>query len=151
VVRASSSAIVERPVVDVFAYLIDLPRHVDWKGTVLFIDPLSPQPVAAGFQFLEVRQTLGRRFECVSEVDECEPPRRLAWHAVDGPVAYRLEYTLVQREDGSTRIESVVTADDGAGGFFGLGDPVLQAFLEREMANAFGNMKDILEGRDEGC
>jgi hypothetical protein len=145
VVRASSSTIVERPLGDVFAYLIDLPCHVDWKGTVLFVDLLTGSRVEVGFRFLEVRQTLGRRFQCVSEVDACDPPRRLGWHVVDGPVQYRLEYDLAEHEGGATRIDGQVTADDGAGAFFGLGDGVLRSFLEREMANAFGNMKDILE------
>src|SRR5262249_26336414 len=41
VVRVNGVAFVDRPVRDVFDYVVDFARHVDWQGNVLFLDPLT--------------------------------------------------------------------------------------------------------------
>lgn len=143
--RGSGAAVVDRRVEDVFTYLADVSTHVDWQANELFVDPLTPPPLQVGSQFLEVRQTLGRRYESVVEVVACEPPRRLACRVVDGPVPYEIEYALTGNGAETTRVEMVVTAEAGA--YFGVAEPILQSIAEREIAGALGNMKDILESR----
>jgi Polyketide cyclase / dehydrase and lipid transport len=134
---------VARRVEEVFDYLTDVSSHVDWQSNELFVDPLTPPPLAVGSQFLEVRQTLGRRYESVVEVVVCEPPRRLVYRVVEGPVPYEIAYALTGGTDDATGIEMVVTGEAGA--FFGVGEPILQSIADREIAGALGNMKDILE------
>jgi Polyketide cyclase / dehydrase and lipid transport len=146
VVRAHGVAIVDRPVAEVFDYVLDLPSHVDWQGNVLFLDPLTQPPIGLGSQFLEVSQVLGRRFETVAEVVEFEPPFRIRYRAVDGPVQWETVYRLSD-EDGSTRIEIEFTGE--VGDFFGVSEAVVQSVTEREFESALANMKHILEGRDE--
>jgi hypothetical protein len=145
VVRGSGAAVVGRRMEDVFEYLADVSAHVDWQSSELFVDPLTPPPIHVGSQFLEVRQTLGRRYESVVEVVTCEPPRRLALRVVEGPVPYEITYALTGQGEEATRIEMVVANDSGA--YFGVGEPILQSIAEREVAGALGNMKDILESR----
>ena len=144
-VRANGAAVVERELEDVFAYLADVASHVDWQSGALFVDPLTPPPLAAGSQYLEVRQTLGRRYESVVEVVVCEAPFRLACRVVEGPVPYQFEYVLSESGPAATRVEITLSGD--AGVFFGVGDPILRSIAEREVAGSLGNMKDILESR----
>jgi len=146
VVRAHGVAIVDRPVAEVFDYVVDLPSHVDWQGNVLFLDPLTQPPIGLGSQFLEVSQVLGRRFETVAEIVEFEPPFRISYRAVNGPVQWETAYWLSD-EDGTTRIEIELTGE--VGDFFGVSEAVVQSVTERECESALANMKHILEGRDE--
>src|SRR5262245_42621331 len=130
---------------DVFDDLADVSTHVDWQSNELFVDPLTPPPIHVGSQFLEVRQTLGRRYESVVEVVACQPPSRLVLRVVEGPVPYEIAYVLTGHGVDATRVEMVVAGESGA--YFGVGDPILQSIGEREVAGALGNMKDILESR----
>jgi hypothetical protein len=146
VVRAQGAVIVERPVGDVFDYVVDLDSHVDWQGNVLFLDQLTPPPLAIGSRFLEVSQVLGRRFETVAEVVEFEPPFRIRYRAVDGPVPFETAYELSD-EGGATRVEIELTGE--VGDFFGVGESVVESVTSREFAQALANVKHILEGRGE--
>ena len=146
-VRASGTAVIERPLDDVFAYLADVTNAVAWHATDLYVDVLTPPPIAIGSQFLQVTQKLGRRFESVVEVVGLEPPVRLTCRAVDGPVPYEIDYRLSDRGDGLTRVEIEIAGDSA--GFYGVAERVVQAATEREIATALANVKDILEDRAE--
>ena len=146
-VRASGTAIVERRVSDVFAYLTDVSNAVAWHATELFVDLLTPPPIAVGSQYLEVTQKLGCRFESVVEVVGFEPPYRFTCKAVDGPVPYEIDYRLSPDGEERTRLEIEITGDSA--GYFGQAERVVQAATEREIATALGNVKDILEDRAE--
>ena len=145
-VRARGVANVERPVDDVFAYVVDLASHVEWQGNVIFLDPLTQPPVGVGSQFLEVSQVLGRRFETTVEIVEFEPPSGVRYRAVNGPVPWETAYRLSE-ERGATRIEIELTGE--VGDFFGVSEAVVQSVTEREFEQGLANMKHILEGRDE--
>lgn len=146
-VRASGSAIVDRRMSDVFAYLTDVTNAVAWHGTQLYVDPLTPPPIAVGSQFLEVTQRLGRRFESVIEVVGFEAPVRFTCKAVDGPVRYEIDYRLTDAGDSRTELEIEISGDTAS--YFGVAERVVQAATEREIATALGNVKDILEDRAE--
>jgi hypothetical protein len=147
VVRASGSAIVGRRLGEVFAYLTDVTNAVAWHAAQLYVDPLTPPPVAVGSQYLEVTQKLGRRFESVVEVVGFEPPVRFTCKAVDGPVPYEIDFRLRDAGEAGTQLEIEITADSA--GYFGVAERVVQAATEREIAAALGNVKDILEDRAE--
>lgn len=130
---------------DVFAYLSDVTNAVSWHATRLFVDPLTPPPVAVGSQFLEVTQKLGRRFESVVEVVTFEPPVRFVCKVVDGPVPYEIHYRLSDEGGAATQVHIEIVGDAAA--YFGVAERVVQAATEREIATALGNVKDILEDR----
>ena len=146
-VRASGSAIVERRLGEVFAYLTDVTNAVSWHATELFVDPLTRPPTTVGSQYLEVTQKLGRRFESVMEVVAHEAPVRFTCKSVDGPVPYEIDYRLSDAGEGRTRVEIEITSDATA--FLGVAERVVQAATEREIATALGNVKDILEDHAE--
>jgi len=147
VVRANGVAIVERSVGDVFDYVVDVTRHVEWQGNVLFLDQLTPPPVGLGSQFLEVSQVLGRRFETVAEIVEFEPPFKIRYRTVQGPVPFETVYRLSDQGGAATRIEMEFAGD--AGDFFGVSESVVESVTAREFQSALGNMKHILEGQSE--
>jgi hypothetical protein len=147
VVRASGTAIVERRVSDVFAYLTEVANAVAWHATELFVDPLTPPPLGIGSQFLEVTQKLGHRFESVVEVVAFEPPFRFTCKAVESPAPYEIDYRLSAAGEDRTRLVIEIAGDSA--GYFGLAERVVQAATEREIATALGNVKDILEDRAE--
>src|SRR5262249_43201331 len=145
--RANGVAIVERSVGDVFDYVVDLMRHVEWQGNVLFLDQLTPPPLGVGTQFLEVSQVLGRRFETIAGVVEFEPPFRIRYRTVDGPVPFETLYRLSDEGGGTTRIELEFAGD--VRDFFGVSESVVESVTAREFQSALGNMKHILEGQSE--
>ena len=144
-VRASGSAVIERPLGEVFAYLTDVTNAVAWHATDLYVDLLTPPPIAVGSQFLQVTQKLGRRFESVVEVVWFEPLARFTCRAVEGPVPTEIDYRFSSVSEGLTRVELEIAGDNA--GFYAVADRVVQAATEREIAAALGNVKDILEDR----
>jgi len=99
---ASNTVIVFVLVVDVFAFLADGTTAPRWRPGVLDIAPVSGDGAGAVYR-QGVRGPGGRRIAADSRVTASEPPRRLAFQTIAGPVRPSGEYRL---EDvaGATRL-----------------------------------------------
>ena len=101
---------VKSPVEQVFAYLADLEKHVEWSGELSFglekIQKVTPGPLKEGSVFKsQGKLSYKAGVEETSTVTEVEPHRRLAWETVsDAPGqqnTFCWAYTLEPRGDGT--------------------------------------------------
>jgi len=141
-IRVEHSAVIDRPVEEVFAYATD-PAHVaEWQSSAL--EATVDGPLQAGATGKEVRKFLGKRIESTMRIEAYEPPRRFALKVTSGPVPFRFEQTIEPEGDG-TRIS--VVAEGEPGGFFKLAEPLVERAVKREIAGNTETLKDILESR----
>ena len=89
----ASIEIARRPE-DVFAYLDQLARHGEWQEQIVRVTSVSDGPTRAGTRATEVRLVGGRERTMTYEVTEHDPPRRVAFRGIDGPVRPVGEVTL---------------------------------------------------------
>jgi uncharacterized protein YndB with AHSA1/START domain len=90
-----------RPPADVFAYLDQLERHTEWQGNLVDAKVQTEGPPRVGTRVLETRRVPGGPRDFTYEVTEHDPPRRVAFRVVDGPVRPVGTVTVEPVDDGS--------------------------------------------------
>jgi uncharacterized membrane protein len=90
-----------RPPADVFAYLDQLERHTEWQGNLVEAKVQTEGPPRVGTRVLETRRVPGGPRDFTYEVTEHDPPRRVAFRVVDGPVRPAGTVTVEPVDDGS--------------------------------------------------
>jgi uncharacterized membrane protein len=78
---------VERSQEDVFAYLDDLSRHGEWQEMIESVEVETEGPTRVGSRAADTRRVPGGRLQRTTyEIVEHDPPRRVAFRGIDGPV-----------------------------------------------------------------
>jgi uncharacterized membrane protein len=70
----------------VFSYLDQLDRHGEWQESILEVKIDTEGPTRAGSRATEKRKVPGGPREFTYEVTEHDPPRRVAFRGLNGPV-----------------------------------------------------------------
>ena len=135
---------IDRPVGEVFAFLMDPDNDPTWQSTILEVAVEPEGPIAVGTKYHQQRRFLGKRFPVTFEVTEHEPPKKSTIQITDGPFPGEAGYRLEGFQDGT---ELTVSADLEAAGFFKLAEPVFTRIFRREMASNLGILKELLEAR----
>jgi uncharacterized protein YndB with AHSA1/START domain len=128
---------------EVFTYLEDPEKVVQWQAWAVDVQQETPGPRGVGTRFRDVRKFLGRKIDSTVEFTEYEPPRTLALKVSAGPVPFNVRQTL-EPAAGGTRL--VVHAEGEPGGFFKLAEPIVARAADRQMKGDFETLKDLLEG-----
>ena len=71
---------------DVFAYMDQLERHAEWQGSIVSSTRETDGPVGVGTRATDVRRVPGGKQSVTYEITEHDPPRRVAFKGVNGPV-----------------------------------------------------------------
>jgi carbon monoxide dehydrogenase subunit G len=129
---------------EVFAYLEDPEKVVQWQAWAVEIEQETEGARGAGTRFRDVRKFLGRKIESTTEFVEYDPPRALGIKVSAGPIPFRIRHTLEAAGDG-TRV--AVHAEGEPGRFFKLAEPIVARTAERQIRNDFETLKDLLESR----
>lgn len=95
-VVAKASAVIQKPVEDVFHFIGDefFDNYPKWSPEVVELKPLSGGPLKVGSMARQVRVDHGHRSESTFAVTELQPNRRIAFSGVSN--AYRCAYELRQ-------------------------------------------------------
>jgi uncharacterized protein YndB with AHSA1/START domain len=136
---------IARPPDQVFAYVTDPSRFVEWQQGVVSGRIEGDGPTQVGSRCVTTRRIGGSGRTTTSEITEVEPPRRWADRGLDGPIRARVEVG-VEPIDGNAG-SRVIIAVDFAG--HGIGKLLVPLFVRpqsrREMPTNCQNLKDRLE------
>lgn len=143
------SAVIYRPLEEVFGFFQDIDQHAGQKGTIVPVyDKITPGPVGVGTRYREVVQVLPFvTGEILTEVVGHEPGQRLAYRFValgmDGELTYRFEAAgegtrVVQRQ-------SLLPS-----GWLRLFSPMIGALFSRMITRRLAEIKRILESGGAG-
>jgi uncharacterized protein YndB with AHSA1/START domain len=77
---------IARSPADVFAYLDDLERHGEWQSQIVSSTRETAGPTGVGTRATDVRRVPGRTQSVTYEITEHDPPRRVTFKGVNGPV-----------------------------------------------------------------
>jgi uncharacterized membrane protein len=98
---AQHSVTIRRPVADVFAFVADGENARQWRPAVLDVARRSGEGLGAIYT-QGVKGPGGRRIAADYEVTAFEPDRRIAFHAIAGPVRPSGEYRFTSDGDATT-------------------------------------------------
>ena len=142
--RFEHSVTIERPLEEVWDYVMDPANDPVWQSMVIEAR-CSDAELRLGSRIEEVFQFLGRKFDITLEVTEHEPMRRSAVKASAGPVPMTGSYEF-ERVNGGTRFRTEGETD--AHGLFKLAEPAFARMAGRAWATSCSQLKDVLEARN---
>ena len=138
----TTSADIERPAEEVFAYVTDPRTMSEWQQGCVSGHMDGPD-THVGSKCTTVRNIGGRERESTSEITEYEPPRRWADRGIDGPVRAKVAVTVVP--NGSS---SRLTIDLDFTGH-GVGRLIVPLFVRRQAAREMPENMRRLKARLE--
>jgi uncharacterized protein YndB with AHSA1/START domain len=144
--RVDHTVTIERPVEEVWDYLMDSRNDAVWVTNVVEVGRGGDLPVADGVEIEETFKFLGIRFPLTLKVIEHRPRTHSAVEMTGGPVPGRGSYDLVPADEGA-RLTMTFEAD--AHGFFKLTEPVFARIARRDLTTSLEHLKDLLEARND--
>jgi ligand-binding SRPBCC domain-containing protein len=134
--------VINRPVEEVFSFLSNFANNSQWEPGILESKQVSPAPMGAGTQLMDVRKVMGRKVETTYEVTAYEPNKRFAIKSTSGPVRVKASYSF-EPVDGGTRVTDA--AEFETSGFFRLLQPIFALTVKKQMKANFAKIKQVLE------
>jgi uncharacterized protein YndB with AHSA1/START domain len=140
--ETTNSVTINRPREDVFAYLADGTNDLEWRPGVLDIARVKGDGSGVGAIYRQgVKGPFGRRVAADYEVVDWEPPERIGFRTVAGPVRPKGSYELIEAE-GATKL--TMTLRCSPSGLARLMKAGIRRSMESEVA-ALANLKRVLE------
>lgn len=136
------SVVINRPLEDVFAYLVDIEKQLQWQAGLLKSEVTSRGPMGVGTTYLQVGQLIGHTIEWNSEVTEYTPNRILSFRSVAGSFTIRGRVTF-EAIQGSARVSIAIEAD--VEGIWS--GPLLTDMVKTRIEANLSNAKNILESQ----
>lgn len=142
---------IERPREDVARFAMDPVNDTRW---ILALDSSRVLPgtspdaggegaVAVGTRVERIAGFLGRRIEYVNEIEEYDPPRRLAMRSVKAPFPMTVVYEFEDAGQGATLVR--IRAGGDATGFYSVAGPLLNQMVRRGIKRDLEALKDLME------
>ena len=140
-VNMEVSIVINRPVDEVFTYLIDLEKNVIWRSGTVEAKKTSSGPIGLGTTYRMVNSAFGRRMEGEAEVTEYESNRRYVTKNRSGvPIETERIFEPVGM---GTKVTFVIKAE--LAGFFQLAEPLVAGMGKRRLESDVADLKDLIE------
>ncbi len=137
-----TSVVINRPVEEVFTYVVDPNNNAQWAGPVVEARQTSEGPVGLGTTSTRVTQFLGRTMEATYEIIEYEPNSYYKDKMTSGPVPINGRISFESVDDGT---KVTIAGEIEAAGFFKLAEPILSRMARRQVETDAQTLKDLLE------
>jgi uncharacterized protein YndB with AHSA1/START domain len=134
--------VIDRPVEDVFAALVDVDRAPDWNPGVTEVRRTSDGPIEVGTTIVYVGKFLGRDYESPSKCTEYVAGKQFTSKSASGPFDLEIANYLESVGEG-TKLTTVYRGESK--GFFRLAEPVVVRLAKKQFETATENLKALLE------
>jgi uncharacterized protein YndB with AHSA1/START domain len=136
---------IARPPEDVFGYVTDPSRFVEWQEGVVSGRMEGDGPHGVGSRCITARRIGGGERASTAEITEFAPPRRWADRGIDGPIRARVS-VAVEPLDAATRSRVTITLDFEGHGIGKLLVPlIVRRQAQKEMPANCQSLKQRLE------
>jgi uncharacterized membrane protein len=129
---------------EVFAYLDDLSRHGEWQDSIVSTRVETDGPTRVGTRATDRRRVPGGERDISFEVTEHDPPRKVSFRGLNGPVRPVGTVTFEPLEDGA-RTRLTLDFDLKGSGLGVLLAPLARASARKEIPKDHQKLKEILE------
>jgi hypothetical protein len=130
---------------DLFAYVGDLSRHGEWQSQIVDVQVDTEGPTRVGSRATETRRVPGGPRRLTYEVTEWDPPRRVAFRGVNGPIRVRGALTAEPAGDGSHSRVTLELDFDAHGLFPKLLLPLVRRDARKQVPRDQARLKERLE------
>ncbi|HWE32117.1 MAG TPA: SRPBCC family protein [Solirubrobacteraceae bacterium] len=141
-----ATAEIARAPEEAFAYVTDPSTFPEWQLGVVS-GRIEPAPAQVGSKCTTVRKIGGRERTVMTEITECDPPRRWADRGIDGPIRAIVSVTVEPLADGSGSRVTIAVDFTGHGIGKLLVPLVVRRQAAKEMPENMRRLKRALESR----
>jgi len=135
---------INRPIQEVFAYVSDFKKSLEWQSGLVESKRITEGPQVVGSQYFGVRNFLGRRMESTIELTRFEQDKEFAYKSISGSVQYQQSFSF-EPTAGGTRVSTSIEMETT--GLLGLAKPFILSSLKHDMGADFDTLKKQLETR----
>jgi len=143
VIKVEHSAVINRPVNEVFDFVVDPTKEPEWQEGVIEAGFSPGSAPGVGAEVFEKRKFLGREMVSKFEVTQYEPNKKFTGKVTEGPVKFEVSQTF-EAVDGGTKVSIMIQGEPS--GFFKVAEGMVQKQLQSQMASDFERAKKLLEG-----
>jgi uncharacterized protein YndB with AHSA1/START domain len=136
--------VINRPIKDVFEYVIDFDKMPNWTSGLVESKKTSDGPIGVGTTFSGSMKMLGRRIDNTGKVTAFESNKKISHVLTSGPVEANAEWNFEPTDDG-TKVTVSVQAD--LAGFFKLAEPIIKGIMRKQWEADYDGLKALLEGQ----
>jgi hypothetical protein len=142
-INLSSSALIERPVKQVFDFVSTPENDFRWHYGTLAASSLADGISSKGTFFRSIGHWMGRRDLSTFEVTEYKPDQKYGFKSLSGPLHSETCYTLTRVNDDSTTLDISIQVQ--VVDFFRMEESLLKRKMEKQLTENLAVLKDILE------
>jgi uncharacterized membrane protein len=133
---------------EVFAYLDDLDRHGEWQSEIVSSKRETDGPTRVGTRATDVRRVPGRTQSVTYEITEHDPPRKVAFRGVNGPIRPVGTVTVEPVGEGSSKV--TIELDLQGNGLVGtLFAPLARSQARKQLPEDQRRLKERLESASQ--
>lgn len=136
------SALVDRPMKDVFAFVGDPNNMSKWNSAVVSLQQITPGDVGVGTKFKSAGELMGRRIEGEMQLTAYEPDTKCGFQVNAGPMQVNITLSLKTIGTG-TKIS--LNAQGNPAGFFKIAEGLLAGRVKTMMEENLARLKAQLE------
>ncbi|MDX1493172.1 MAG: SRPBCC family protein [Longimicrobiales bacterium] len=142
--RHQDSIVIRRPLPEVFAYMNDITREVEWQPQLREAEQVPPGPVGVGTKRRYVSEFLGKRLENTYVITAYEKGRRVVCETTPDSVLSATSDIVWEEVDGGTRV-TMTLEGKASGPLRFIPGPLVEATFEKEVRGALSRLKERLE------
>jgi hypothetical protein len=141
-INLTSSALIYRPVKQVFDFISTPENDFQWQYGTLASDQISEGATRVGSFFRSIGHLMGRRVQGTFEVTEYEPNAKYGFKSLSGPLQSHTSYAF-EIDKGCTKIN--ISTQAIAVNAIQLNEGVLEKKMKKQLKENLALLKDILE------
>lgn len=131
---------------EVFPYLVEGERRLEWMGVLRESEKLTEGPAAVGSRWRDVFEDHGQRIELEAELAEYEPGRRLVVRLCNRAFESTSTQALAEAAGGGTRLTTVIETEYKALAARLMGG-VVTRHAQKQLEADLARLKEIVERR----
>ena len=129
---------------DVFAYMDQLERHGEWQTQIVSVTRETEGPVRVGTRATDLRRTPMGKQSVTYEITEYDPPRKVSFRGLNGPIRPVGTVTVEPIGEGRSRLTLHLELK-GHGLFGALIAPLAQRDAHKQVPKDQQRLKERLE------
>lgn len=142
-IEVKTSVVINQPIEKVFEFVTKPENDIKWYVGLRSWDHTPDEPAGVGSTSQSKIRFLGIGVEVTWEVVGYDPPSKIEIKTIEGPVDIEAAYTFEALAEGQTKV--TVEGEGDLHGIFDLAEPLVERIAQRQWANSFENLKDLLE------
>ena len=140
--HVEASITVNRPIAEVFAFVTDFSKAVQWQSGLIEAGVTSSGPVGVGSTFKWIASFAGQKMDTGGQLTVWDPPNQYGYKTTAGPVPGGGGFTF-KAEGNSTLVKQY--GDFEPGGFFKLAEGLIMKQIEGQFQESVKKLKQVVE------